>query len=195
MSTNIKWSYQKKFQNGEVILNTGTVLGYKKSKKGEYMIAEDEAETVRRVFREYVAGIPVPQICRRLEASGIKTKRGSAKWSTNAVLGIIKNEKYTGNAILGKTFKPDVLSKRRIKNTGQAPMYYAESIHLIVDEESGYFYTKEENPANRWYHWVRTVCMILRHRSRRCAPKFCIFFRTQMHLFSNMALKYHVLKL
>ncbi len=30
MSTNIKWSYQKKFQNGEVILNTGMVLGYKK---------------------------------------------------------------------------------------------------------------------------------------------------------------------
>ena len=135
MSTNIKWSYQKKFQNGEVILNTGTVLGYKKSKKGEYMIAEDEAETVRRVFREYVAGIPVPQICRRLEASGIKTKRGSAKWSTNAVLGIIKNEKYTGNAILGKTFKPDVLSKRRIKNTGQAPMYYAENTHPAIIEQ------------------------------------------------------------
>ena len=135
MSTNIKWSYQKKFQNGEVILNTGMVLGYKKNKDGDYVIAEEEAAVVRRIFREYVAGIPVPQICHGLEADGIKTKRGSAQWHTNAVLGIIKNEKYTGNAILGKTFKPDVLSKKRQKNTGQVPMYYAENTHpAIIDQ-------------------------------------------------------------
>jgi len=136
MSTNIKWSYQKKFQNGEVILNTGMVLGYKKSSTGEYVIAEDEAETVLRIYREYLAGIPVPQICRELEADGITTKRGSAQWRPNAVLGILKNEKYTGNAILGKTFKPDVLSKRRMKNTGQSPMYYAENTHpAIITQE------------------------------------------------------------
>ena len=135
MSTNIKWSYQKKFQNGEVILNTGMVLGYKKNKDGGYVIAEDEAAVVRRIFREYIAGIPVPQICHGLEADGIKTKRGSAQWHTNAVLGIIKNEKYTGNAILGKTFKSDVLSKKRQKNTGQVPMYYAENTHPAIIEQ------------------------------------------------------------
>ena len=52
------------------------------------------------------------------------------------MLGILKNEKYTGNAILGKTFKPDVLSKRRMKNTGQSPMYYAENTHpAIITQE------------------------------------------------------------
>lgn len=102
----------------------------------EYVIAEDEAETVRRIYREYLAGIPVPQICRELEADGITTKRGSVQWRPNAVLGILRNEKYTGNAILGKTFKPDVLSKRRMKNTGQSPMYYAENTHpAIITQE------------------------------------------------------------
>ena len=36
----------------------------------------------------------------------------------------ISNEKYAGNAVLGKTYKPDVLSKKRYKNDGnKAPMY------------------------------------------------------------------------
>ena len=41
MSTNIKWRYQKKFQNGEIILNTGMVLGYGKNGSGDYVIVEE----------------------------------------------------------------------------------------------------------------------------------------------------------
>ena len=136
MSTNIKWTYQKKFQNGEVILSTGTMLGYTKDADGNYVINEPEAEIVRRVFREYIAGASLTQIRHELEADGIKTKRGCSNWRANGILGIIKNEKYTGNALLGKTYKPDVLSKRRLKNTGQAPLYYVENTHpAIVSQE------------------------------------------------------------
>ena len=136
MSTNIKWTYQKKFQNGEVILSTGTMLGYMKDGDGNYVINEPEAEIVRRVFREYIAGASLTQIRHGLEADGIKTKRGCSNWRANGILGIIKNEKYTGNALLGKTYKPDVLSKRRLKNTGQAPLYYVENTHpAIVSQE------------------------------------------------------------
>lgn len=143
MSTNIKWSYQKKFKNGEVILNTGLMMGYintgRKDDEGKviYAINEEEAKIVRRIYREYLAGFTITRICKGLAADGIVTKLGKTQWRYSVVHGILTNEKYTGNAILGKTFKPDVLSKYRQKNTGQAPMYYAEGTHpAIIDAET-----------------------------------------------------------
>lgn len=136
MSTNIKWSYQKKFKNGEVMINTGMMLGYLKKANGEYGINEEEAEIVRRIYREFVSGVTVTRICRELEMDGIPTKLGKKKWRHSVIVSILSNEKYIGNAILGKTFKPDVLTKNRIRNTGQAPMYYVEGTHpAIIDKE------------------------------------------------------------
>ena len=59
ISTNIKWAWQRKFQNGEIILNTGLMLGYTKlPKKDEngydvYVINEEEAAIVRRIYEEF----------------------------------------------------------------------------------------------------------------------------------------------
>lgn len=86
MSTNIKWTYQKKFKNGEVILNTGLMLGYTKAgRKDEegreiYEINEAEATIVRRIYREYLAGTTITRICRGLEEDGIPTKLGKKRW-------------------------------------------------------------------------------------------------------------------
>lgn len=143
MSTNIKWSYQKKFKNGEVTLNTSQMWGYiktgRKDEEGKeiYEINEEEAAIVRRIYREYLSGLTAARICRGLEDDGILTKTGKKKWQTSVIRSILSNEKYTGNAILGKTFKPDVLSKKRQKNMGQVPMYYAERTHpAIIDQET-----------------------------------------------------------
>lgn len=149
MSTNIKWTYQKKFKNGEVVLNTGLMLGYTKVGNGEYVINEEEAEIVRRIYREYLAGITVTQICRGLEDDAILTKLGKKHWHSNVIISILGNEKYTGNAILGKTFKPDVLSKYRQKNKGQAPMYYAEGTHPAIIDKEMYEMAKKEMKRRR----------------------------------------------
>ena len=138
ISSNIKWAYQRKFQNGDIILNTGLMLGYRKVGTDDdghdvYEINEEEAEIVRRIYREYIAGEGLRSICRGLEADGIKTKLGKDKWRTSVVLNILRNEKYTGNALLGKTFKPDVLTKYRQKNDGKkAPIYYVEDTHPAI---------------------------------------------------------------
>lgn len=74
---------------------------------------------------------------KRLKADGIKTKLGKENWRHSVIESILTNEKYTGNALLGKTFKPDVLTKYRQKNDGKkAPIYYVEDTHpAIIDQE------------------------------------------------------------
>ena len=97
MSNNIKWAYQKKFEKGEVTINTGLMLGYRKAgKDGDgravYEIVEEEAEIIRRIYREYLNGSTITQIMHSLEADGVKTKRGAVKWHHNAITSILTND-------------------------------------------------------------------------------------------------------
>ena len=134
MSTNIKWAYQKRFKDGNVLINYTSTLGYTKE-DNEYVIVEKEAEVIRRIYREYLSGKSLRQIADNLNEDSITTKRG-CKWQPSSIEGVLNNERYTGNAILGKSFKADVLSKRRQKNEGQAPMYYVENSHpAIISQE------------------------------------------------------------
>lgn len=45
------------------------------------------------------------------------------------MLGIIKNEKYIGDILMGKTFTVDPITKRRLANFGESDKYHIEN-HL-----------------------------------------------------------------
>ncbi|WP_440336830.1 recombinase family protein [Mitsuokella multacida] len=48
--------------------------------------------------------------------------------------GALANEKYTGCARIQKTFPPDFLTKKTVKNTGQVSSYFVEqSQPAIID--------------------------------------------------------------
>lgn len=134
ISTNVKWGYQKRFKDGKVIINHRFILGYTKVGK-DYVIVEDEAKIVRRIFLDYLSGKSVRQICDELNSEGLTTKRGCT-WQPSTILGMLSNEKYTGNAVLGKTFQLDVLSKARVKNVGQGTIYHVQNSHpSIISQE------------------------------------------------------------
>ncbi len=54
-----------------------------------------------------------------LENLGYVTKYGSCTWAPSTILGIIKNEKYKGDLLLGKTFTVEPISKQRLDNMGK----------------------------------------------------------------------------
>lgn len=126
------------------------MLGYRKVGKDDdghdvFEINEEEAEIVRRIYREFIAGYSVTGIMNRLKADGIKTKLGKDTWGHTVIESILTNEKYTGNALLGKTYKPDVLTKYRQKNDGKkAPIYYVEGTHPAIIEKAMFDLAQKE---------------------------------------------------
>lgn len=66
-----------------------------------------------------------------LNADSIPAKGGN-EWQNAAVQGILTNEKYCGDVLMQKTFKPDVMSGKVVKNTGQLPMYLIRNNHPAI---------------------------------------------------------------
>lgn len=136
ISTNVKWAYQKKFQNGDITVNYARFLGYTRDDNHEFVIVPEQAAIVQRIYREYLYGYSTASIAKRLTDEGIPTPSNKKKWYPSVILSILRNEKYYGALICGKTFKPDVLSKKRYKNEGQAERYFIENSHpAIISKE------------------------------------------------------------
>ena len=74
-------------------------------------------------------------IGQELEQLGYKTRRGKTRWVESTVLGIIKNEKYKGDILQGKTFTLDPISKRRLDNFGEADQFYIRNHHEPIISE------------------------------------------------------------
>lgn len=132
-SENQRWRIKKNFEEG--MPWNGTVLGYRMV-KGVYTIVPDEAELVKRIYREYLNGAGSSQICKNLDDDGIPPRRGE-RWHPTTIRRILTNYNYTGNLILQKTFREDHMTKRSIINDGQLPKYHIEDSHeAIIDMDT-----------------------------------------------------------
>lgn len=133
VSENCKWRIRKNFEQG--IPNSFPILGYRLN-VDTLQIVPEEAEIVRTIFTDYLGGMGKQAIVNKLNAKGIKTKRGNA-WNKTAVDRILKNEKYIGDMLLQKVYVPDHINKIRCQNEGQLPKYYVKDSHMpIIDRQS-----------------------------------------------------------
>lgn len=119
-------------------------MGYTKDDDGHLIIEPTEAETVKRIYLEYLQGASLKQIGESLESYGILTAAGKARWRPETIKKILKNEKYIGDALLQKTYTVDVLTKKRVKNNGIVPQYYVENSHEAIIPRDLYMQVQEE---------------------------------------------------
>lgn len=120
---------QFRYQAGKVQVNHNRFLGYTKDEEGNLIIEPEEAEIIKRIYREYLEGASLKDICDSLMADNILTGAGKEKWIPSTVHKILTNEKYIGDALLQKTVTTDFLEKKRQANNGLAPQYYVEGSH------------------------------------------------------------------
>lgn len=123
ISENVKWAINAKFKRGEIWLRTSRFLGLDRDENGDLIINEDEARIVRLIAMLYLSGMSWEDVARELDRRGIKTVTGKDKWSASTIGRILKNEKYAGYAIQGKSYTADFLTKKRVKNKGEKPKY------------------------------------------------------------------------
>lgn len=121
-----KMVIQFRYQEGKVQVNHEHFLGYTKDEEGNLIIDEEEAKTIRRIYREYLEGASFRDIADGLERDKIKTGGKRYKWHLSTIRGILRNEKYMGDALLQKTITTDFIEKIRIKNDGTVPQYYVK---------------------------------------------------------------------
>ena len=144
MSTNIKWGFRKRFQDGVVYYHYGTLLGYRRGPDGGPEIDPEEAAVVRRIFARCLMGQSFQQICDGLMADGVRTAQGDEKWYGSTVKSILQNEKYVGDAVLQKTFTEDLFDRRQVKNEGQLPKYYVHNAHPAIIDRAAFQRVQEE---------------------------------------------------
>ena len=144
ISMNVKLGIRQSLKNGNVRFSYKTFLGYRKGADGQPEIVPEQADIVRRIYNDFLAGATYLEIAKRLTEENVSTMGGGNRWFSERIKSILKNEKYKGDALLQKTYITDPISKRVKKNNGELPMYYVENSHPAIIERRIFDSVQEE---------------------------------------------------
>ena len=129
ISENTTWGQRKRFADGKVSIPFSHFLGYDRGEDGNLVINQEQAGTVKLIYKLFLTGLSYKSIAKVLMEKGIKSPAGKEKWYPGTVQNILTNEKMKGDALLQKKFTVDFLSKKQKKNEGEIPQYYVTGNH------------------------------------------------------------------
>ncbi len=136
MSENIKMGRSYRYREGKCCYNFNGVYGFSQDAERNISVEIGKAINVRFIFDCFIKGMSIEQIVNALAEREIPSPRGKERWSPGSVERVLKNEKYAGDVLTSKTLTLDPISKKKVKNTGQAPQYYIRDHHpLIIERE------------------------------------------------------------
>lgn len=118
----------------------------------KWILDEEAAPIVKRIFRSVIDGKPVAKIAAELAAEkiltpaahwrdiGEKTSMGASsadpcRWSSGTIIQILKKEEYMGWKVLNKTGKESYKSKKR-QATPDNRLIFKDAHPQIIDEET-----------------------------------------------------------
>lgn len=164
-SRKIKSVFKSRMEKG--LRCSGSVCyGYLASKedKGEWVIDEEAAAVVRRIFHSVLAGEGVASIAKALRAEKVPIpsehwKRIGAPvradytdpyaWSATTIGYILKRPEYMGRKVLGKTVCENYKTKSNRKTAPEEQYHFEGAIPAIVDEETWHTVQKIRETKHR----------------------------------------------
>ena len=125
-------------------------FGYEKDPGDRHMlvVAEDEAEIVRRIFDMTLEGMTSARIAGILNAEGIRTPaefkreksgkgqkgKGKSMWAAGTICAILRNQVYTGDMVYGKTWKEEVGGRNLARPRSQWKVFPNHHMPVISRE-------------------------------------------------------------
>lgn len=168
ISENQAWSIQKRYMNGTFKIGYPP-YGYKNI-NGEMVVVPEEAEVVRWIFEQVLAGKSSGQIGKELNAKGIPAKRGG-KWSEGSVGLLVKNEKYVGDCIFQKTYTDDRFYRH--VNHGEKNQYYVRNHHEAIVSRETFDAVNSVIDANRLAKGIEKGTAKYQRRDSLSGKVFC----------------------
>lgn len=144
ISHNVAWGKAQSAKEGNVSFAYKSFLGYRQGADGNPEIDPAQAVTVRRIYTEFLSGKSLQQIADGLTADSVPTPMGKAVWQPGVIQSILSNVKYKGDALLGKTYVEDCISKKVRTNGGERPQYYVENNHPAIIDADTFAQVQEE---------------------------------------------------
>ena len=131
ISQNMRWSYQIRMRRGTFVPAT-MPYGYTK-KERPYVVVEQEANVVKKIFSDYLMGIGIAEIAANLNKCNTTDSLPThQRWTPHAVSRILKNEKYAGNSLWQKTYHTKGFPTKQKNNHGEVTQYYLKSTHVPI---------------------------------------------------------------
>lgn len=130
ISQNMQWSIQRRMRSGTYIVSH-LPYGYQKV-DGKFVINEEEAKIVRRIFAEFLQGNGLNAICMGLNYDGIRKDQSGNLWRKKSIRYILTNEKYIGDCLWMKKITENVFPFKKSVNCGQVDQFYVENDHDAI---------------------------------------------------------------
>ena len=130
----IAWGKRSLAQRG-IARPTVQGYGYEYDKNKKWIINDEEAKIVQRIYDEYEKGNTINGIKDLLTSEAVPTPGGQEAWCNTTIGRILRSEIYRGNYVYQRFHSGFTLVNERVKNTGELPMYYIENHHKAIIEE------------------------------------------------------------
>ena len=131
-SQSIRWGIKEGFRSGRSGYAEFVCFGYKQDDNGKLVIDEPDAKIVREIFEMRADGKSLGAISDWLYEQGVFSPTGKRRWSRETISKLLKNEKYTGDVLLQKTFVKDLFSGKQVKNAGERERFLYQDNHAAI---------------------------------------------------------------